>query len=137
MVLSGGCCCGAVRYEVAEQVFHATICHCPSCRRSAGAPSVAWFSVALTGFQLISGSLAQYRSSMHVARGFCAECGTQLTYQHDSHPSDIDVTLCSLDDPEAMRPDDHTFVRYRLSWMVPGDGLPEFQRSRAEGARTG
>lgn len=134
MVLSGGCGCGAVRYETAERAFHATICHCPSCRKSAAAPSVAWFSVVLSDFDLISGTLANYRSSLHVTRGFCAECGTQLTYQHDNFPNDIDITLCSLDDPEAMRPDDHTFVHYRLSWMIPGDSLPEFQRSRAEGA---
>ena len=133
MVLSGGCCCGSVRYETAGQAFHATICHCPTCRKTAGAPSVAWFSVAKSGFELISGTLAEYRSSLHVTRGLCAECGTQLTYQHDSYPNDIDITLCSLDDPESMRPDDQTFVQYRLSWLAPGD-LPEFQRSRAEGA---
>ena len=134
MVLSGGCCCGAVRYETAERAFHATICHCPTCRKSAGAPSVAWFTVELSDFALISGTLANYRSSLHVTRGFCAECGTQLTYQRDDSPNDIDITLCSLDDPEGMRPDDHTFVHYRLSWMVSGDSLPEFQRTRAEGA---
>lgn len=134
MMLSGGCCCGAVRYETTERVFHATICHCPTCRKAAGAPCVAWFSVVLSDFEIISGSLANYRSSLHVTRGFCAECGTQLTYQHDDFPNDIDITLCSLDDPETTRPDDHTFVQYRLSWMVPGDGRPEFPRSRAEGA---
>ena len=134
MVLSGGCCCGAVRYETTEHVFHATICHCATCRRSAGAPSVAWFSVHLSDFDIISGSLASYQSSLHVTRGFCAECGTQLTYQRDDCPSEIDITLCSLDDPEITRPDDHTFVDFRLSWMVPGDDLPQFPRTRAEGA---
>lgn len=134
MMLSGGCCCGAIRYETAGRVFHATLCHCPTCRRCAGAPAVAWFSVPLTEFAIISGSLAHYRSSLHVERGFCAECGTQLTYQHDGFPHEIDITLCSLDDPESTRPDDHTYVHYRLSWMVSGDGLPQFPRSRAEGA---
>ena len=133
MVLSGGCCCGAVRYETSEHVFHATICHCPTCRKCAGAPSVAWFSVHLTDFDIISGSLTTYQSSLHVTRGFCAECGTQLTYQRDDFPSEIDITLCSLDDPEMTRPDDHTFVDYRLSWMVLGDTLPQFPRTRAEG----
>lgn len=136
MVLSGGCCCGAVRYEAAERGFHATTCHCPTCRKASGAPCVAWFTVPCADFEFITGTPARYRSSLHVTRSFCAECGTQLTYQHDDFPADIDVTLCSLDDPEAMRPEDHTFVRYRLSWMVMGDGLAEYPRSRAEGMGT-
>lgn len=137
MILSGGCCCGAVRYETAERVFHATTCHCPTCRKASGAPCVAWFSVPLADFKVISGEPAEYKSSLHVTRGFCAECGTQLTYQHDGYCAYIDVTLCSLDDPESTRPDDHTFVHHRLSWMVTNDGLPEYPRSRAEGKGAG
>lgn len=133
MKLSGGCCCGAVRYETSEPTFHPTICHCPTCRRAAGAASVAWFSVARSAYQIISGAPGRYRSSLHVTRTFCADCGTQLTYQRDDTPDEIDVTICSLDDPEALRPQDHTFVHYRLSWDVSADGLPEFERLRAGG----
>lgn len=133
MVLSGGCCCGAVRYETSEQVFDLTICHCPTCRRASGAPSVAWFSVAQPEFQVISGTPARFRSSLHVTRTFCAECGTPLTYQHEDTPQEIGVTICSLDDPEALRPQNHTFVHYRLGWDVIGDGLTQYQRSSAEG----
>lgn len=133
MTLSGGCCCGSVRYETSEQAFHMTTCHCPTCRRACGAASVAWFSVARSGYQIITGTPGRYRSSLHVTRTFCPDCGTQLTYQHDDTPDEIDVTICSLDDPEALRPAVHIFVQHRLSWDVTVDGLPEYQRSPAEG----
>jgi hypothetical protein len=44
-MLTGGCFCGAIRYEVAGAPFHETNCHCSICRRTAGAAFVTWFSV--------------------------------------------------------------------------------------------
>ena len=130
MSLSGGCCCGAVRYETTEQVFNKTICHCPTCRRAAGAASVAWLSVALAGYKVTAGTPGQFRSSDAVIRTFCQACGTQLTYWNSAAPEVIDVTICSLDQPEAAPPDDHTFTAYRLSWDRSGDGKREFTHLR-------
>jgi hypothetical protein len=42
MVLTGGCRCGAVRYAAEGAPAHSSLCHCADCRRSAGAPMVAW-----------------------------------------------------------------------------------------------
>jgi len=51
-MLQGGCFCGRIRYEVAGRPFHETNCHCSICRRTTGAPFVAWFSVRPLEFRV-------------------------------------------------------------------------------------
>jgi len=65
MMLTGGCCCGAIRYEAGGEPFHATLCHCTTCRRSSGAPIVAWFSVRESEFRVVTGEPARFASSEH------------------------------------------------------------------------
>lgn len=132
MTLSGGCCCGAVRYETSDRVFHKTVCHCPTCRRASAAASVAWFSVAIGDYRITAGTPVRYHSSAEVTRTFCGACGTQLTYQRNGALDEIDVTTCSLDDPEPMAPEDHTFACYRLRWETIADGKPIYPQLRAE-----
>ena len=132
MLLQGGCFCGAVRYVVDGDVFHSTLCHCRDCRRIAGAPAVAWFSARMAALRFSQGNPATFRSSAHVLRGFCATCGTTLTFQDDRYPDEIDIATASLDDPEAVPPQDHTFVQDRLGWLHMTDGLPEYRRTRSE-----
>lgn len=125
---SGGCLCGAVRYELTGAGTNLCYCHCTSCRRAAGAPAVPWGTFARSAFSLSRGRIAEYRSSPQVARGFCPECGTSLTYRHERRAAEIDVTLASLDDPRALVPQMHLWVSDKLPWMSIGDGLPQFER---------
>jgi len=133
-MLQGGCFCGAVRYVVEGEPFNSTLCHCSDCRRSAGAPAVAWFSARMEQVRFTKGNPATFRSSEQVLRGFCAVCGTTLSYQDGRQPDEIDIATASLDDPEAAPPRDHTFAGERLSWMHADDGLPAYPRTRSEGA---
>lgn len=133
MNLEGGCQCGAVRYRIAGQPFHLTLCHCTICRRVSGAPAVAWFSVPTADFKILQGSPQRYRSSETATRSFCPNCGTQLTFRADDSP-EIDVTTCSLDSPEALPPEDQTFVRSRLHWVQTVDRVPEHDGARPPGA---
>jgi len=129
-MLEGGCFCGAVRYVVRQAPFAETSCHCSICRRTSGAPFVSWFTVADTGFSFCSGSPHRFQSSSHGARTFCPQCGTQLTFQSTLFPGWMDVTICSLDDPEAVTPKNHTWTRAQPSWIHLADGLPRFQEAR-------
>ncbi|MCQ4158411.1 GFA family protein [Roseomonas sp. GC11] len=129
-MLHGGCHCGELRYEAGGTPYHITFCHCADCRRSSGAPLLAWFSVPASQFRLTRGSLAFYASSPGARRGFCPACGASLTYQNDQHPHEVDITAASLDDPAAITPEDHLWFASRLPWMVPGDTLPRHARER-------
>jgi hypothetical protein len=103
--------------------MHETLCHCTFCRRVSGAPVVAWFSVRPDAFRVTKGQVKSFRSSPFAARSFCADCGTPISYQRDGL-NEMDVTTCSLDDPESVPPRDHTFVSNALTWAPIEDGLP-------------
>jgi hypothetical protein len=129
-MVEGGCLCRFVRYQAGGTPFHQTVCHCTMCRGSTGAPMVAWFSVPRAEFRLTQGELARYRSSAKATRSFCPRCGTQITFANDGLPDEIDVTTASLDDPNAMPPRDHGFVRSKLAWVELCDGLSQYPRGR-------
>jgi uncharacterized glyoxalase superfamily protein PhnB len=129
----GGCLCGAVRYEAVGTARDLCLCHCESCRRAAGAPNVAWATFETAAFRIVQGELREFRSSPSALRGFCPACGTSLTWRHDTKPAELDVTLASFDDLEALPPEAHIRVEEKPSWVVLRDGLPQFARER-EGA---
>lgn len=131
-LLRGGCQCGAVRYEAAGRPYNRTLCHCTICRRTSGAPVVAWFSVETGRFRITQGQPRQFRSSARAVRAFCGDCGTPLTFKRDDL-DEIDIATCSLDDPEAVPPEDHTYLRSRLGWLALCDDLPRFETARPEG----
>jgi hypothetical protein len=131
-MLKGGCYCGKIRYEATGLPFHETICHCSICRRTSGAPFVAWFSVRTAEFRFVFGSPKQFRSTPEGMRSFCGDCGTPLTFQRVDCMDEIDITTCSLDDPEAAAPRDHTRASSRLKWVRVGDDLPEYPESRSD-----
>ena len=130
-MLNGGCCCGFVRYVLDGAPFQETNCHCSICRRTSGAPFVAWFSVQANEFKLVSGEPARFSSSDHAERTFCPRCGTALTFFSRRCSDVIDVTTCSLDEPERVPPKDHTHTSSQVSWVKLADGLPRFPESRA------
>ena len=132
---AGGCLCGALRYRATGPARFATLCHCTSCRRAAGAPAVAWVTFAADAFAFTSGEPVRFRSSPPVERSFCGRCGTPLGYRHDAFPEAVDVTTASLDEPERCPPLDHTWVSERLRWWRPEPRWHELSRSRFDGER--
>jgi hypothetical protein len=126
----GGCFCGAVRYQSNGPVSAETNCHCKVCRRTSGAPFVAWFTVPTSSFHITLGAPASFQSSEHAVRTFCARCGTPLTFRSLTSPAEIDVTTCSLDEPERVPPKDHTWTKSKLPWVKLADDLPVHAQSR-------
>lgn len=124
--LTGGCHCGAVRYEARGETSHAALCHCTDCRRVSGAPALAWFTVAADDFAFTAGTPIRYASSDRALRQFCGACGAQLTFaEHAYNGERIDITTCSLDDPDAAPPKGHIYTQSRVAWMSGLDALPE------------
>lgn len=109
-------------------------CFCQSCRRASGAPSVAWFTVSVGDYRLLSGTPQAHRSSPLVTRTFCPTCGTTLTYQHDESAAEIDLTTATLDEPDAAAPLAEIWLAHKLGWAASDDGLPRFAQERPAGA---
>jgi hypothetical protein len=127
---AGGCICGAVRYEAEGPPTNTMVCHCRTCRRVAGAPVVAWVTFPVEKFRLVAGEPAAFNSSAPVKRTFCIACGTPLTYRHADSPDTVDVTTCSLDNPDAFPPTHHSWLSHDLAWVRFADGLPTFREFR-------
>ena len=73
---------------------------------------------------ITSGAPAWFASSDHGKRGFCAACGTQLLFVSTRYPAMVDVAAASLDHPERLVPQRHTFAPHRLPWFEMADDLP-------------
>jgi len=129
MKLTGGCHCGAIRYEADGQPAHVAICHCSDCRKASGAPMVAWAAFREDDFRITQGEPKTRNSSGAAMRSFCPDCGTPLWFRNaEVLPGLVDVQSATLDDPDALRPQAQIQVADRIGWMKSAHELPEFQR---------
>ena len=122
--MTGGCQCGRIRYAATVTDDEAYLCHCRMCQRSTGAPVVSWLTMRNKGFAWTRGEPVAYRSSPEAERLFCPTCGTQMVFRALAEPDLLDVTLASLDDPLAVRPDHHSWTSSRIAWFETRDDLP-------------
>lgn len=128
----GGCFCGAIRYRALGVPEEPTLCHCSICRRTSGAPLVAWATFPTKQIEWLKGEPRRFRSSIKGERSFCSECGTALTFAFVKSPERTDVTLASLDHPEYITPLDHIYTSSRIPWVRLADGLPSFPDTRTK-----
>lgn len=129
MTYTGGCHCGAIRYELSGQPNDVALCHCSDCRRNAGAPVMAWAGYDDDKLKVTKGEPKTFRMSDVSHRNFCGDCGTGLFYRNSEMlPGKVEIQSSTLDDPEALPPMMHIQVAERLSWMNPAHRLPEVDR---------
>lgn len=123
---SGGCQCGAVRFHVKGVLQDASICHCRMCQKAFG----SYFAplVSVRGAELVwtRGEPKRYASSNLVKRGFCADCGTPLTYEA---PDGVALAAGAFDDPSRLPPTIQFGTEARLAFV---DGLSELPSLRTE-----
>lgn len=142
--LSGGCLCGAIRYEVADAPYWVGYCHCGICKKAFGGPFGLFINFRKADVSFIRGRASVYPSSRSGERGFCSNCGTPLFMQvrEDSPEAKVESSLAgekyaglrrgdfialslgSLDHPEEWAPQEHVFAENELHWLQLDDGLP-------------
>ena len=123
-VYTGGCQCGAVRFRVDGAMGSPSICHCRMCQKAFGNFYAPLVSVSKAKLEWTRNEPKRFRSSNHVQRGFCPECGTPLTYEGDGS-SHMDLTVGSFDTPGKLRPTGHSGVESRHDAWLDTRGLPE------------
>jgi hypothetical protein len=129
MTISGGCHCGAVRYEADGEALTHALCHCTDCRRSAGAPMVAWTMYPVEAVKVTKVAPKIYHSSENGRRHFCGDCGTGVFYTNAVMlPGIIDIQSATYDNPNAVAPQAHIQVAERIAWMESAHALPSFDR---------
>ncbi|XXB70085.1 GFA family protein [Mesorhizobium sp. RIZ17] len=98
------------------------------CQKAVGSVFWPFFKVHLPDLEWTRGRPALYRSSEVGERGFCAECGTPLTFWHVNVET-IDLSIGSLDDPTRLEPIRQHWAGARMPWFNRLAGLPEVKSS--------
>jgi hypothetical protein len=126
---SGGCLCGAVRYESRADSQFMGHCHCVDCRKSSGTGHCSHMGVAATDLT-ITGEVARHDrpadSGNIVTRCFCPVCGSPVCSTNSGWPGMVFIRASSLDDPEAFRPQMIVYDSRRPSWDAIVADLPRF-----------
>ncbi len=126
--VTGGCLCGAVRFEAEVFMSSAYYCHCTMCQKSTGEPFEIGIPIKVGTLRFTKGEPTYYQSSRIGKRGFCPACGSRLlwvsTDQKDEWANNLAV--CAIDNPADVRPNTHTYTDTMLPWLEISDGLPRY-----------
>ena len=129
---TGGCLCGAVRYEVRGRLRDVTVCHCGQCLRTHG--HAAAYAAAGTDALVLTEDrgLKWYVSSATARRGFCAECGASLFWEPrgGGHTA---VAAGTLDRPTGLRTVAHIFTADKGDYYDITDDLAQWPGTMRDG----
>ena len=117
---SGGCLCGAVRYEVGAPLRPVVACHCSQCRRGSGHFAAA--TSAPRGAVAVVGEVTWFASSAEARRGFCGVCGSNLFW--DGGGANLSIMAGTLDGPTRLAMAGHIFAADAGDYYAIADGLP-------------
>ena len=121
---SGGCLCGAVRYEVRGALRPIIMCHCTQCRRMTG-HFMAATAARHADFRVVTdGGLKWFAASQEAQRGFCAHCGSTLFWQGAGRDY-LSIAAGTLDDSSGLEVAGHIFVADKGSYYEIDDGTPQ------------
>jgi hypothetical protein len=124
--MTGGCACGKVRYAAEVASDDAYLCHCRMCQKASGGVSIAFKNLPKDAVRW-EREPDYFRSSPIARRGYCAACGTSLSFDYPDSDK-IDVTVGSFDDPARFVPTHHFGSEGLHRAWINTEGLPE-QRS--------
>jgi len=126
--MTGGCLCGAVRYEILAEPIARINCHCRTCQKAAGAPYLALIFVPAAALK-IHGNYTEFTtlaaSGNKVYRAFCPQCGTPLFGKNSTFTSVRPVTVTTLDDPSEFIPEKDMWVVDAQPWDYMNPELPK------------
>ena len=131
--LTGGCNCGAVRFEVCAPIPIASYCHCKRCQRRSGTAASANAHPAEGTFRIVDGEdkLRMWKPDDGGEKWFCGRCGSHLFGRNPAHPDAIGIRMGAFDGNPGTRPSVRQFVRYAAPCEpIPDDGLPRHPESR-------
>ena len=127
---TGGCLCGAIRYESAGEPVFALQCHCRDCQRQSGSAFVAAVRVPSAEFRITKGTPKRYITKSdagnEITRAFCGDCGSPLYVQVSTRPDLVGIRVPSFDDPSWFRPEADIFVKSAQPWDHMNPDLPKY-----------
>jgi hypothetical protein len=127
----GGCACGQVRYRLASEPMFVHCCHCRDCQRQTGGAFAINALIETDRIELLSRDPAPVEVPTESGRPHdihrCPRCQTALWSDYGRRPKLRFVRVATLDDPTALTPDVHIFVRSKLPWVRLPEGAAAFE----------
>ena len=131
-MLSGGCLCGAVRYEYDDGPGKSSYCHCDDCKRATGGPYTVGVLSKADKLRIISGNVKGYTtlgdSGNEITRQFCPECGSPLFTRGEACPDLVFIKAGSLDEPELVEPSCQIWTERAVKWAYVDESLPTYPK---------
>jgi hypothetical protein len=131
--LTGGCGCGAVRFEITAPLTGAGYCHCTRCQRRTGTAASANARPAPGSLRIVQGEdrIRSWRPEGGFEKLFCGDCGSALFSRAPGETEMGGVRLGAFDSDPGVRPSWRQYVNYAASWdPIPDDGLPRYPEAR-------
>jgi hypothetical protein len=131
--ITGGCGCGAVRFEVSQPFLSAAYCHCTRCQRRTGSAAAATARAEPGAVQIVQGEseLRAWAPEGGREKVFCVRCGSALFSRAAGSDDNDGVRLGAIDGDPGIRPSSRQFVAYAATWEeLPDDGLPRYEETR-------
>jgi len=129
--LEGGCACGAVRYRMESAPLFVHCCHCLDCQRQTGSAFVINALIETDRVTVLKGETKPNQMPTESGRPHrifrCPECGTAVWSEYGGVAKLRFVRVGTLDDPKALAPDVHIYVRSKQPWVALPDGVPAFE----------
>lgn len=129
---TGGCSCGAIRYECTAQPVAMLNCHCNDCQRSSGAPFASGIIVSAAEVQ-VSGAPKTFAvrgaTGGTTTRSFCADCGTPLFTRGEAVPQFMSIRYPTLDDTSGFQPMLDIWTSSAQPWVCFSQGIPQYTHS--------
>ena len=127
---TGGCLCGAIRYELANTPAMTGVCHCKNCQKQAGSAFSTLAGVPRSEFNLTAGKPKLYTDSdttsgNSVERWFCGDCGSPIYSALGSQPDNIFLKTGTMDDTSSFKPQFHVWCDTKQNWVQLEDGVPQ------------
>jgi len=123
--LTGGCLCGAVRYEATGTPGLSAICHCHMCQRATGGPFMPVMFMPTDAVKVTKGEPHVYPSSPTSNRIFCGRCGSPLFFERHTR-SLFGIAVGSFDDPNIFKPQVHIAMESAMTWLDIHDDAPRY-----------
>ena len=131
---TGGCACGAIRYEIAGEPIFQNHCQCRDCQRKSGTGHGSYLTFPRAGVEL-QGEVTHWdivADSGHVkTRGFCPTCGSPVSLTFSANPEIFTVHAASLDDPTRFTPQVVTYALRAHAWDPLDPALTRFEKMPA------
>ena len=130
--MSGGCLCGAVRFELTAPPMIAGYCHCGRCQRRTGTASAVSVFVDPAAVTWLCGEdqIRCFTPPDGMLKCFCGRCGAHLLSRAPDG-SRMALRMAAFDSDPGIRPSYRQYVAYAASWEpIPDDGLPRYAEAR-------